>query len=154
VWQSRWAARARPGTRDVMPTPQVVDDDAEGDEPSSSRMSLVTVLSSAHGRQRRSERLINKRNLQAAVKYGVKEDAPNPRTGQLGYKYTFAGVVFITDSTSTREITSWAEPCCGFDVPLVRISDAMAAEHAAAVASLRNLGAWTSHTVIVVDQSG
>ena len=52
------------------------------------------------------------------------------------------------------EITSWPEPCCGFDVPLVRISTAMANEHAVAAATLRNLGAWTSHTVIVVDQSG
>ena len=33
--------------------------------------SLVTILSSAHGRQRRAEREIHKRDLQAAVKYGV-----------------------------------------------------------------------------------
>jgi hypothetical protein len=75
--------------------------------------SLVTILSSAHGKQRRSERLINKHNLQAAVKYGVKEEAWNQRNGvmQLRYKYTFAGVVFITDSESragayTHSLTS------------------------------------------------
>ena len=39
-------------------------------------------------------------------------------------------------------------------MPLIRITDAMAAEHASAVADLQNLGDWTSHTVIVVDQSG
>jgi len=38
--------------------------------------SLVTVLSSAHGRQRREERDITKLDLQAAVKYGTKEPAP------------------------------------------------------------------------------
>jgi len=60
----------------------------------------------------------------------------------------------VSRPCTAEEITSWAEPCFGFDVPLERISDAMAAERDAAVASLRNLGAWTSHTVIVVDQSG
>jgi hypothetical protein len=118
--------------------------------------SLVTVLSSAHGRQRREERDITKRDLQAAVKYGKKEPAPHPQgqsTDRL--KYTFAGIVYITDSESRVEITSWPEDDqCGFDVPLIRITDAMAAEHDTAVADLRNLGGWTSHTVIVVDQSG
>ena len=118
--------------------------------------SLVTVLSSAHGRQRREERDITKLDLQAAVKYGKKEPAPHPQgqsTDRL--KYTFAGIVYITDSESRVEITSWPEDDqCGFDVPLIRITDAMAAEHDTAVADLRNLGGWTSHTVIVVDQSG
>ena len=45
---------------------------------------------------------MTKRDLQAAVKYGAKE-----RTGR-GWKYTFADVVYITDITSTVEITSWA----------------------------------------------
>lgn len=120
-----------------------------------SRTSLVTILSSAHGRQRRGERNIVKPELQAAVKYGVREAQIQPRTGARRWKYTFAGIVYITDSQSRREITSWPEPCFGFDVPLVRISTSMAAEHDASVAALeRNLDAWTSHTVIVVDQSG
>ena len=119
-----------------------------------SSTSLVTVLSSAHGRQRRRERDIAKSELRAAVKYGVREAQTNPRTGERRWKYTYAGVVYITDSESRREITSWPEPCFGFDVPLVRITDDMTAQHDASVAALRNLGAWTSHTVIVVDESG
>jgi hypothetical protein len=65
--------------------------------------SLVTVLSSAHGRQRRAEREIHKRDLQAAVKYGVKESAGVCRIfGTPRWKYTFADVVFITDATSRQ----------------------------------------------------
>lgn len=118
--------------------------------------SLVTILSSAHGRQRRAEREIHKRDLQAAVKYGVKE--PNGVCRIFGtprWKYTFAGVVFITDASSRQEITSWPLPGCGFDAPLVEISAAAAAEHACAHAAVRaRSGSWTSHTVFVVDQSG
>jgi|TARA_B110000977_G_scaffold97976_1_gene128963 hypothetical protein len=40
-----------------------------------SSTSLVEILSSVHGRQRRKERLINMRDLQAAVKHGEKENA-------------------------------------------------------------------------------
>ena len=50
---------------------------------------LVTVLSSAHGRQRRSERLISKSDLQAAVKYGEKEASYENNSGELRWKYTF-----------------------------------------------------------------
>ena len=119
--------------------------------------SLVTVLSSAHGRQRREERDITKRDLKAAVKYGTKEATPGQgrNLGLVCWKYTFAGVVYITDIESKVEITSWPEQSgCGFDVPLIRITRSMTTAHNAAVANLHNLGSWTSHTVIVVDQSG
>lgn len=48
---------------------------SDTEEECSSTTSLVDILSSAHGRQRRSERLISKRDLQAAVRYGKKEVA-------------------------------------------------------------------------------
>jgi hypothetical protein len=118
--------------------------------------SLVTILSSTHGRQRRAEREIHKRDLQAAVKHGVKEPAGCClRTGAPRWKYTFADVVFITDETSRHEITSWPLPGCGFDVPLMQLDTAAAAENARAHAAVRaRSSTWTSHTVIVVDQSG
>ena len=114
---------------------------------------LVTVLSSAHGRQRRSERLISKRDLQAAVKYG--ERAPSyTDKGELRWMYTFRGIVYITDETSRHEITSWPLPAFGFDVPLVDITQRMLRAHRAAKRALGNPASWTSHTVAVVDQSG
>ena len=47
----------------------------------------VTVLSSPHGQQRRKERDIEKRDLQAAVKHGRRVPAERDR-----WKYTHAGV--------------------------------------------------------------
>lgn len=112
------------------------------------------MLSSEHGRMRRAQRLLEKRDLQAARKYGTCVESLNQR-GELNLKYTFAGVVYITDPTGTREITSWAEPGAGLDVELVEISNDMQQEHARACAALEaDMRTWTSHTVIVVDQSG
>ena len=65
--------------------------------------STIEFISSLHGRQRRRERDLSKRDLQAAVKHGTKECSIKGR-----WKYTFADVVYITDSTSTKEITSYS----------------------------------------------
>ena len=120
----------------------------------SSRLSAVTVLSSAHGRQRRAERLIDKRDLKAAVKHGKKAMSYNQR-GELNYKYTFADVIYITDLTSRREITAWAVPGAGLDVAKHPISAAMKQEHNEAHRCIKaDKSSWTSHTVIIVDQSG
>ena len=120
-----------------------------------STTSLVDILSSAHGRKRRSKRLSNIRDLQAAVKYGKKEVAWETNKGVvIRWKHTFKGVVFITDDTSTREITTWPEPGFGYDVPLVDITQTMERHHRAAKRALHDNSTWTSHTVVVVDQSG
>ena len=51
-----------------------------------------TLISAAHGRQRRVQRKIEKIDLQSARRYGMKENA---RKGRI--KYTYSGVVFIYD---------------------------------------------------------
>lgn len=116
--------------------------------------SAATILSSDHGRMRRAQRMIDKRDLQAAVKYGVKERSYNTY-GVPRWKYTFADIVYITDDTSRREITSWAKPGVGLNAEKRTISDDMKTEHKIACDTLsHNQANWTSHTVIVVDQSG
>ena len=72
------------------------------------RTSCVDLISSVHGEQRRLERMIEKRELQAAVKYGSREEQTHFRTGERRWKFTYNGVVYITDSTATKEVTSWA----------------------------------------------
>ena len=67
--------------------------------------STIEFYSTLHGEQRRRERGLNKRDLQAAVKHGKKERGHSGR-----WKYTFADVVYITDSTSTEEVTSYSLP--------------------------------------------
>ena len=84
--------------------------------------SAITILSSTHGRMRRAQRLIEKRDLQAAVKYGKREMSAN-QNGRINWKCTYADIVYITDfETSTKEITSWAIPGAGLDVEKKHIS--------------------------------
>ena len=116
--------------------------------------SAATILSSDHGRMRRAERMIDKRDLQAALKYGTRERSLNQR-GVPQWKYTFADIIYITDQTSTREITSWAKPGVGIDVEKRHISEQMKLKHKRACERLENdKTSWKSHTVVVVDQSG
>ena len=115
--------------------------------------SAVTVLSSVHGRQRRQERDISKKDLQAAIRYGKKE----PTTSQRGdpcWKYTFADIVYLTDYTSTKEITSWPLRCCGIDLRKKDITPSMLETHERSIQKLQDTSLWTSHTVAIVDQSG
>mmetsp|Transcript_10216 Transcript_10216/g.16539 ORF Transcript_10216/g.16539 Transcript_10216/m.16539 type:complete len:690 (+) Transcript_10216:55-2124(+) len=104
------------------------------------KTSDITLISHAHGRQRRQERGIRRKDLQAAIKHGRKEEAnPGPK-GQLRWKYTHRGVVFITDESSKNEITSWRlddEDSMVFDGHFESCT-----------------GTYSSHTVIVVDHSG
>ena len=117
------------------------------------KTSTIPCISSLHGQERRLQRDICKRDLQAAVKYGEKEEGyPHPRTGEKRWKYTFAGIVYITDESSTQEITSWALP-----IPLnkVEISERMREQYEEAKRRLQSgVETITSHSVFVVDKSG
>jgi hypothetical protein len=115
--------------------------------------SEVLLESTVHGRQRRAERAITKKDLQSAIKYGTKEPGwPDPRTKEPRWKYTFRNIVYITDHTSTKEVTSYPE---AVEVHKKTVSAAMRAQHAAASALIRSSPeSWTSHTVLVIDQSG
>lgn len=84
--------------------------------------------------------------------HGDKEPArPDPRTGAKRWKYTYANIIFITDETSTREITSYVQPV---DIPEATLSLEQIQEHCDAEERLRQQPSLcTSHTVIVVDHS-
>ena len=112
----------------------------------------IPIISSLHGRTRRSQRDITKRDLQAAVKYGTKEKGfPHPQTRERRWKYTHNDVVYITDYTSTREITSWATE---FPPEVIDLPSAYNDQY---LETKRRLKAYpkqiTSHTVLVVDMS-
>ena len=74
-------------------------------DPETIPTSAVVVLSSPHGRMRHAQRLIEKRDLQAAVKYGVKRAAYNQR-GRLRYKFEFKDVVYISDETCPPSVST------------------------------------------------
>ena len=117
--------------------------------------SAVELVSSIHGNQRRVERAIEKKDLQSAVKYGTKELSmkrlKNGTTPER-YKYTFADIVYITDKTSTKEITSWVLP-----LPLNQVEISDIDQHQYQAAKLRiaqDPKIITSHSVFVIDFSG
>lgn len=132
----------------------MTDSETESNDDVIMETDIVTVLSSVHGRQRRLERDLTKRDLRLARNYGEKETVYNDR-GHKGYKFTFADIVYLTDETTDREITSWPVQACGIDVQKRVITKTMEAEHDKAKRMLaRDKTKWTSHTVVVVDQSG
>ena len=99
----------------------------------------ISLVSHTHGRERRAQRNIQRLELQAAMKHGVKERANPGRDGSLRWRYTYDGVVYITDETSRHEITSWR-------------LDAKGTEGVApAEVELAGKG---SHAVLIVDHSG
>lgn len=113
----------------------------------------IPFFSSLHGERRRAERAIDRRDLQAAVKHGKKEVAKrDTQTGARRWKYSYADIIYITDRTSTKEITSWVAP---IGLPLANLTLKQIGEHETAKARLQDDPTLcTSHTVIVVDQSG
>ena len=137
----------RRGAQVALPLPATVD---------------ITIISSPHGRQRREERGVAKVELQAAVKYGVRTRARCDRSGNQRWKYVYEGVVFITDKTGKLEITSYPEDRRKSAVPPVphvphntRAREPSPANLAVSRAELlRSPSKWTSHTVVVIDQSG
>lgn len=90
--------------------------------------------------------------IAAAIKYGTKQRGyPSPTTGAPRWKYTLGNLVFITDDTSTIEITSY---CLPIVMPKAPMSLADIYDYEKTKDTLRlNPHLCTSHTVIVVDHS-
>jgi hypothetical protein len=124
---------------------------------------LSTLLSGTHGRDRREERGIEKIDLQRARRYGMKEAAHNGR-----HKYTYGGIVFIYDQMRNREVTSFPSKDVSLRTSGTQVAQPVLLdkktqyEHPAEVQQhskkhaemMANLGAWTSHSVLVIDMSG
>lgn len=109
--------------------------------------SCIEFISSVHGEQRRRERDISKRDLQTALKYGKR------KASHLGrWKITWENVVYIVDSTLTHEVTSYAVSLPLLEAPVDSRMIAQASEAKARID--KSLRICTSHTVLVVDQSG
>ena len=140
-----------------------------------------TLVSAAHDRQRRSERRIQKIDLQRARRYGMAEHQTNGRI-----KYTYGGVVFIYCPIMNAAVTSWkvsehlVSQTSGTTVTqpihlakhtfnnssrilaeneryherltLLLNSSNISHTNNAATAAANNK--WTSHSVLVVDMSG
>jgi hypothetical protein len=67
--------------------------------------SLISILSTDHGRRRREQRDIDKRDLQKALKHGTCESCWGNR-----WKLEYDGIIFIVDNDKRREITAYPSP--------------------------------------------
>jgi hypothetical protein len=119
---------------------------ASNDGFASKNTSLITILSSVHGRLRREQRDIDKRDLQRALKYGTYI----MKRGHHRWTVEYDGITFITDQTMTRKITAFPSPLPEVDVDF----KAMEANEKMKLLLEQKPDVSTSHTVIVVDNSG
>ena len=104
--------------------------------------SAITFVESEHGRLRRRQRGIDKKDLQRAMKYGKRTHYYRTREGHSTSKYSFNDIVYIVDDITHREITSYARP---IELDLVPVTDVITDEHQRFVDNLKeNLESWTS----------
>ena len=103
----------------------------------------VTLISHAHGRQRRAERNIQRVKLQAGIKNGTKESANPGRDGSSRWRYAYNGVVYITDDSSRHEVTYWRIDGEDEDEGEENIAPPQA-----------ELGGSGCHAVLIIDNSG
>ena len=117
------------------------------------RTSEMAFLSSTHGRARRELREIAVFDLQSAVKHGVRTPGHKcPKTGLPRWIYTYGNVVYITDYTSTVEVTSYKQ---AISIERATITSEMQERHEHDRQILQNdPHICATHAIIIIDQSG
>lgn len=114
--------------------------------------SAISVVETEHGRMRRSQRGIHKKDLQSARKYGDRKPCHRQANGDPAAKYTWKNIVYVTNEKTNEEITSYAVPIKLDPVP---ITSEMRHRHDKAKSTLhKDKTKWQSNTVIVIDTSG
>jgi hypothetical protein len=106
---------------------------------------LISILSSDHGRLRRKQRDIHKRDFSKAIRHGTAERAWGRR-----WKLEYDGIIFIVDDHMSREVTAYPSP---LSFAPIDTKDRIVHNRANNLLKLKP-GLCTSHTVLVVDNSG
>lgn len=111
--------------------------------------SAISFNDTVHGRSRRIQRQIPRRDVQEAIKYGTSRPCPY-RPGVAIYEYN--GKKHVLDKTGKDLITSMTEL---IELPKRYITHLMEVEHKDSREKIRNDKSWwTSHCVLIVDKSG
>lgn len=114
--------------------------------------SAISFVETEHGRLRRQQRAIAKKDLQRAKKYGSKKYSHRRPNGDPVAIYTYEDIVYITNDVTGEEVTSYAIP---IDIDLVPISIEMKEEYTRSKQIIQEeKSKWKSNTCIVVDTSG
>jgi Mg-chelatase subunit ChlD len=107
--------------------------------------SLISILSTDHGRLRREQRDISKRDVQTAILYGTAERSWGNR-----WKIEYDGIIFIVNNAKTHEVTAFPAP-----LALAPLDTNDRIKHTQTRDFLiENPDRCTSHTILVVDNSG
>jgi Alpha-kinase family len=107
--------------------------------------SLISILSSDHGRLRREQRDIEKRDLQKAIKHGTRQRCWGNR-----WMIEYDGIVFVTNNSMTQEVTVYPSP---LSLAPIKADSRAAHSNAAHLLEIKP-ELSVSHTVLVVDNSG
>lgn len=111
----------------------------------------LTLLSTLHGRARRQLRDLTKHDLKTVVKYGIKTKG-KVVNGAQRWMFEYGNTVVITDPSCKTEITSYNK---AINIERAFITEEMLNNHNEAVRILReDPHLCTTHSIIVVDQSG
>ena len=146
------------------------------ENPTSILTSAITFVETEHGRMRRRQRDITKKDLQSARKHGSKlhgwvgiTNLKHPSSKHSFHRtekwyppwsnnrnhaaaYTYNGIVYVTNERTGEEITSYATP---IHLDHVRITSEMQDSHVKATQIIADdKTKWNSNTVIVIDTSG
>ena len=109
------------------------------------------VLPMHHLDARCAERNVSAFELNEAINYGTQVEG-EVRNGQRAWWFSYNGITYVTDYYMQRGITSWVNPCWGFDLEKVPISQEMKIAHKDALMRASDHSTWNSHSVLVVDQ--
>jgi Mg-chelatase subunit ChlD len=114
--------------------------------------SAVTFVETEHGRLRRKQRGIDKKDLQAARKHGIRQSTHPRPNGDRVAKYTYNDITYIVNENTGEEVTTYATPV---ELDPVPITSSSMLQHKRAVEQIKgDLNSWTSNVVLVVDTSG
>ena len=114
--------------------------------------SCITFIERAHGRMRRDQRGIGKKDLQAAKKHGDRKFGYDRPNGDSTSIYTHKHIVYIMNDVNGEEVTSYALP---IKLDYVPVTEEMQRVHDGTVEKIqRDNSCWSSNTVFVVDTSG
>ena len=114
--------------------------------------SCITFIESAHGRMRRDQRGIGKKDLQAAKKHGDRKFGYDRPNGDSTSIYTHKHIVYIMNDVNGEEVTSYALP---IKLDYVPVTEEMQRVHDGAAEKIqRDNSCWNSNTVLIVDTSG
>ncbi len=106
---------------------------------------LISILSTDHGRLRREQRDIRKRDLCKALKYGKRERCWGQR-----WKIEYDGIIFIVNNSLTQEVTAYPSPLA---LAPIDTKDHILQNRTRDLFKLKP-ELVTTHTVLVVDTSG